>query len=140
MGARFHLAREHIGSFVDDFFLLLLVEETLWELKICKWHCDSPFGVCASLLSGLILYNSFPAATDLVEDDVGGGFPDERSWLVVPMGQPFIDRALQFVDAMEGSATDHAVGDQAEQPLDLVEPGTTRGREMKVEASPLLRF
>jgi len=47
MGARFHLAREHIGSFVDDFFLLLLVEETLWELKICKWHCDSPFGVCA---------------------------------------------------------------------------------------------
>ena len=56
------------------------------------------------------------------------------------MGQPFIDRALQFVDAMEGSATDHAVGDQAEQPLDLVEPGTTRGREMKVEASPLLRF
>src|SRR6202021_345242 len=41
------IAREHIGSFVDDFFLLLLVEETLWELKICKWHCDSPFGVCA---------------------------------------------------------------------------------------------
>src|SRR5260370_14646828 len=40
------IAREHIGSFVDDFFLLLLVEETLWELKICKWHCDSPFGVC----------------------------------------------------------------------------------------------
>ena len=24
------LAREHIGSFVDDLFLLLLVEETLW--------------------------------------------------------------------------------------------------------------
>jgi hypothetical protein len=24
------IAREHIGSFVDDLFLLLLVEETLW--------------------------------------------------------------------------------------------------------------
>jgi predicted transposase YdaD len=40
------ITREHIGSFMDD-LLLLLVEETLWKLKICKWRYDSPFGARA---------------------------------------------------------------------------------------------
>ena len=96
--------------------------------------------VCVSLLSGLILYNGFPAAANVVEDDIGGGFPDERSWFVVPGRQPLIDGSLQFIDAMEGSATDHSIGDEPEQAFDLVEPGTARGGEMKVEASPLLRL
>lgn len=94
----------------------------------------------ASLLSGLILYNSFPAAADLIEDDIGGGFPDERSGFVVPGRQPLIDGSLQFFDAMEGSTTDHSVGDESEQAFHLVEPGTARGCEMKTEASPLLRL
>ena len=42
--------------------------------------------VVASLLSALTFYNSLPAAADLVEDDIGCGFPDERSWFVVPVG------------------------------------------------------
>ena len=59
--------------------------------RTCVFIGDCGRVEASSLLSGLILYNSFPAATDLVEDDVGGGFPDERSWLVVPVGQPLID-------------------------------------------------
>jgi hypothetical protein len=61
-----------------------------------------------------------------------------RGWLF--QAQPLIDGSLQFVDAMEGAATDHAVGDESEQAFDLVEPRTVRECEMKIEAPPLLRL
>jgi hypothetical protein len=50
--------------------------------------------LAASLLSGLISYNSFLAAADLVENDVRRGFPEERFRFVIPVGQPLIDGSL----------------------------------------------
>ena len=51
-----------------------------------------------SLLSWLILYNSFLAAAHLIQNDIGGGLPDERLGLFVPGCEPRVNGALQFVD------------------------------------------
>ena len=47
------------------------------------------------------------------------------------------DSALQFADAFEHAAPDVLVGDQAEEPFNLVEPGRRGRREMHVEAGML---
>ena len=52
----------------------------------------------ASLLSWLILYNGFLAAAHLIENDIGGSFPDERLGLFIPSCEPRVDGAFQFVD------------------------------------------
>ena len=93
-----------------------------------------------SLLSALIFCNSLAAATDLVEDDIGCGSPDKGPGFDVPVGQPLINGWFQFMDAVEGSAADHLVGNEPEKAFHLVQPGTAGGREMKVEAAPLLRL
>ena len=67
-----------------------------------------------SLLSGLILDNGFPAATHLIENDIRSRLPFERLGFVVPVGQPLVDRAFQFIDAMEGPPADHAICDKTE--------------------------
>ena len=51
-----------------------------------------------SLLSWLILYNGFFAAAHLVQNDVGGGLPDEGFGLFVPACEPPVYGAFQFVD------------------------------------------
>src|SRR5215470_16117996 len=72
-----------------------------------------PNGV-TSLLSALILYNGFPTAANLVENDIRGRLPFKGLGFVVPVGEPLVDRAFQFIDAMEGPAADHAIGDETE--------------------------
>src|SRR2546430_4393510 len=93
-----------------------------------------------SLLAGLILGNGFLAAAHLVEDDVGGGFPDEGLRFIVPVRQPLINRSLQFAHTKESAAADHSVGDESEKAFHLIEPGTTGRCEVKVEAPPLFRL
>ena len=107
--------------------------------KIAQWQKLKTL-VLASLLSELTLYNSFPASADLVENDIGSGFPDKRAGLVIPGGQPLIDRALKFSHAVEGSSANHSVGNESEETFDLVEPGTARGGEVKKEAASLFRL
>jgi hypothetical protein len=41
---------------------------------------------------------------------------------------------------MEGSSPDHPLGDESEEPFDLVEPGTAGRREVKVEPASRFRF
>src|SRR5215831_16864061 len=76
----------------------------------------------------------------LVEDDVGCSFPDERSRLLVPLRKPLVDGALQFGDAPKGPSADHALRDQSEPTLDLIEPGAAGRDEMQMESATLLRL
>jgi len=45
-----------------------------------------------------------------------------------------IDLTHEFFDAAEGAATDGFLGDQAEEALHLVQPGTVSGNEVNVPA------
>ena len=56
------------------------------------------------------------------------------------MEEPLVDRLFQFGGALEGSAADHSLRDQSEEPLHLIEPGTAGGSEMEVEAPAFLRL
>ena len=91
--------------------------------------------VNASLLSQVIL-----TASDLVENNVRRGFPNERSRVAVPVGQPLIDGLFQFVGAMERSSADHSPGDQSKEPFHLIQPGTAGRGEMEVESLALFRL
>ena len=94
----------------------------------------------ASLLSGLTIYNRFFASAHLVEYDVGGGLPNKRLRFVVPGCQPLIDGPLKFFHAVEGSPADHPFRDEAKKAFDLVQPGTARRSEVKMEAPSLARL
>jgi len=67
-----------------------------------------------------------------------GGFPDERLGFVVPVGQPLVDGTLQIGDAVIGSSPNHAIRDQSEPALHLIQPGAAGRGEMKVESAALL--
>ena len=69
----------------------------------------------ASLLSQIIL-----TASDFVENDIGGSFPDEWGWLAIPGRKPFVYSRLQFIGGVEGSATDHSAGDQSKESFHLI--------------------
>ena len=75
---------------------------------------------------------------NLVEDNVGGGFPDEVLGHIVPGGEPRINGPFQFFERVEGASPDHLVGDEAEPPFDLIKPGTAGGREVEVETAASL--
>ena len=94
----------------------------------------------ASLLSGLSLYNSLPAAAHLVQNDIRGSFPDEWLRFIVPLRQPLIDGPFEFLNTTEGAAADHSTCDKPKQTFRLVEPRTAGGSEVKLEAAPLFRF
>lgn len=93
-----------------------------------------------SLLSGLSLYNSLPAAAHLVQNDIRGSFPDEWLRFIVPLRQPLIDGPFEFLNTTEGAAADHSTCDKRKQTFHLVEPRTAGGSEVKLEAAPLFRF
>ena len=122
------------------------LEEVLPSLSVRWWDLNvlphlsfqQRRSVDASLLSHLRVFNGFPTAADLVENDVGGGLPYEGLGLVVPGGEPLVDGLLQFRNAAEGAAPNHAVGDQAEPAFDLIEPRTAGRCEMKVEPASFL--
>ena len=47
-----------------------------------------------------------------------------------------IDLANQITHALERAATDRLVGDQGEEALDLIEPGTVSRNEMQMPTGP----
>ncbi len=57
---------------------------------------------------------------------------------MVPVREPLVDGALQFDDTVKSSSANHALGDQSEPALHLIEPGATGGGEMNVKSAPLL--
>lgn len=45
------------------------------------------------------------------------------------VGEPFVDRLLQFGRIIECASTDHPFGDQGKEPFDLIQPRTAGWRE-----------
>jgi hypothetical protein len=52
--------------------------------------------------------------------------------------KPGVDGGFEFGGAMEGSAPNHAVSDEGEEALHLIEPGTAGGREVDLESPSLV--
>src|ERR1035441_6169864 len=82
--------------------------------------------------------SQFFTTAHLVEDNVGGGLPDERFGRVVPACKPRIDGAFQFFHRVEGAPPNHFVSDEPKPAFNLIEPGTAGGCEMEVKAAGLL--
>ena len=82
--------------------------------------------------------SQFFTTAHLVEDNVGGGLPDERFGRVVPACKPRIDGAFQFFHRVEGAPPNHFVSDEPKPAFNLIEPGTAGGCEMEVKAAALL--
>jgi len=75
-------------------------------------------------------------AVDAGEDLVSVLGPGERPWVVVPVVDEGADRGHQFVHGGEGVAADGLAGDDREEALHEVRPGTA-GRD-EVQADPLV--
>jgi len=78
-----------------------------------------------------------PPAADFDDDVFGGGLPDERSRVFVPVVGPGGDRGGEVLDAVEGAAAESFVGEFFEPPFDEVEPGTGGRGEVKVPAATI---
>ena len=82
--------------------------------------------------------------TDLFQNRLCGGGPDEGFGAFVRLGDILIDGGNEFRDAAEGAATDALVGDLGKPVLDLVQPGRTgRGKVHLVSGvrrRPFLHF
>jgi hypothetical protein len=77
------------------------------------------------VLLGVVVDELFDAGlnpADLGEDLVGGGGPDERFRIGVPVLDVGADAVDQGVDRGERAAADGLFGDDAEPGLDLVDP------------------
>jgi hypothetical protein len=56
-----------------------------------------------------------------VQNDFGRGFPLERGRVAVPGGEPGGDGGFQFTGAVKGSTANHAVREEGEEALHLIE-------------------
>ena len=72
-----------------------------------------------------------------MQDRIGSGSPGEGFAALVVSGDEVIDLADQVCHAGEGAAANCLVGDQSEEALDLVEPGTVGWDEVDMPARPL---
>ena len=72
-----------------------------------------------------------------MQDRIGSGSPGERFAALVVSGDEVIDLVDQVFHAGEGAAANRLVGDQSEEALDLVEPGTVGWDEVDMPARPL---
>jgi hypothetical protein len=61
-----------------------------------------------------------PSTSDLLEDGLGGGGPDQRFGLVVGDAQVVLNAGDQVGDAGEAAASDVLVGELPEEPFDEV--------------------
>jgi hypothetical protein len=58
----------------------------------------------------------------LVQNDVGGCFPDKGAGLAIPVGESLIDRRFQFVRAAESAEADHPSSNEGKKSFDLIQP------------------
>ena len=72
----------------------------------------------------------------LLQDRVCGGSPPEGFAVCIVVGDELINALHELADAGERSATNGLVGDQCEEALDLIEPGTVGWNEVHVPARP----
>ena len=77
--------------------------------------------------------NFFGSAV-LDENGFGGGGPCEWFRILVSMLNPFVDCGFEFRDVVENASPYTLSGDFGEEPLDEVEPGAGRRREVQDEA------
>ena len=84
------------------------------------------------------LQNGF-TASDLLEDGLDGGRPDERLGVCVVGLEELPDGGDEVGHAGEDAAAQSLVGELAEPALDEVQPGAARGREVQMEARMLLK-
>jgi hypothetical protein len=83
------------------------------------------------------LQHLFPT-TDLFDDGVGVGGPDEGLGVLIGCGEEPVDRSLEIDDASEDPVFETLPGQLGEEALDGIEPGG-RGRGA-VEMEPLVPF
>ncbi len=74
---------------------------------------------------------------ELFKNRICGGRPLERFALGIVVSDELVDALHELFDAGEGSAADGLVGDQREEPLELVQPRTVSGDEMHVQRGRL---
>jgi hypothetical protein len=77
---------------------------------------------------------SFFGSAVLDENGFGGGDPRERFRILVSMLNPFVDCGFEFRNVVENASPYTLSGDFGEEPLDEVEPGAGRRREVQDEA------
>lgn len=68
-----------------------------------------------------------------VEDFLGGLGPDERRGVLVPVLDPAADVGFECLDVLVCASADQLVGQKAEPPLDLVDPGRAGRGEVQME-------
>jgi hypothetical protein len=70
----------------------------------------------------------------LDENGFGSGGPFERFRILVSMVNPFVDCGFEFRDVVENASPYTLSGDFGEEPLDEIEPGAGRRREVRDKA------
>ena len=73
-------------------------------------------------------------APDGGDDFIGIGFPDERLWAFIVLGEESVDGGLKVDERMEDAAFEAAFGEPGEESLDGIEPGTGCWRKVEGEA------
>jgi len=74
---------------------------------------------------------------DFGEDFFGGFGPDKRFGVGIVVFEVVVNGSFEFGDGGEDAATDALLSDQAEEALDLIEPGGRGGGEVQVKAGVL---
>jgi hypothetical protein len=91
---------------------------------------------CLSIEAILVLcpINHFTNALDLLENRIGGGGPDKRSFVFVVVRDIAVDTRHQFAHAPERAPADGLLGYQREPALDLIKPARISRRVVDVKS------
>jgi hypothetical protein len=73
-------------------------------------------------------------SADLIQDDIGGGGPDERRAVLVVVREILVNGRFKGRHAFEGAAANPSGGDGGEEAFRLIKPARTRRCEMQVIA------
>ena len=80
------------------------------------------------------LFEGVSRAGDLCEDFFGRFGPDEGLGVCIVVFEVVVNGGFEFGDRGEDTAPDALLSDQAEEALDLIEPGSRGGGEVQVKA------
>lgn len=89
------------------------------------------------MIPGSDLFERVSRTGDFCEDLFGGFGPDEGFGVGIVVFEVLVNGRFEFGDGGEDAATDALLGDQAEEALDLIEPGGRGGGEVQVKAGVL---